>query len=212
MSDLLLQGLTSKALTEIGESTKYRTGNGWWAEVLNGGKQAKFWLPGVVGQVSDKFEKVSLLIHFEGRDEVLEYLEVVRAKIPKGSLAKYPNAEWKNPVAGGAGFVNLMLNKEGTVIAKLWDYTVDVDKPQEADWFKLKSGDSLSLHISFTASCSEKGGISVKMTVSEAKLLSHGVQVPNAMISDAPPELTKEEREKVEQFKKEELLKKIKIE
>lgn len=211
MSDLLLQGLTSKALTEVGESTKYRTGNGWWAEVLNNGKQAKFWLPGVVSSVSDKFEKVSLLVNFEGRVDVFDYLEVVRSKIPKGSLAKYASAEWKNPVANGAAFVNLMLNKEGTVIAKLWDYTVDVDKPQEFNWFNLKSGDLLSMHLSFTVSCSEKG-ISVKMTLSEAKLLSHGVQVANTMISDAPPELTKDEREIVELFKKEELLKKIKIE
>ncbi len=211
MSDLLLQGLTSTKLTEVGESTKYRTGNGWWAEVLHDQKQAKFWLHGVVSQLSDKFEKVSVLANFKNPRDVLDYFEHVRTKIPKGSLARYPNAEWKNPVAGNSGFVNLMLNKEGTVVAKLWDFTVTPDKPTESDWFKLKAGDLLSMHISFTVTCSEKG-ISVKMTMSEAKLLSHGNKVESSFISEGPPELTKEEQEIVEEFQKEEISKKVKVE
>lgn len=211
MSDLLLQGITSRTLTEVGESTKYKMGNGWWAEVLHDQKQAKFWLYGVVSQISDKFEKVSILAQFRNSRDLLDYFEVVRSKIPKGSLARYGSAEWKNPVNGSSAFVNLMNNKEGIVIAKLWDFTVTPDKPTESDWFKLKAGDLLSMHISFTVTCSEKG-ISVKMTMSEAKLLARGQTVANNFVSEGPPELTNEEKEFVESYQKEDISKKVKLE
>jgi hypothetical protein len=177
---------------------------------MNGSTPAKFWLRGIFLRTSAAFSKTSLVVHFQNSEDLLEYFEVVNKKIPKGSLARYPSTKWKNPINSGTGYVNLM-EKDSTVICKLWDFTETPEKPQQRDWIHLQEGDMLSMHLSFTVTCTDKG-LSVKMTLIEAKLLSRGNSLSGLDSASLPPVLTTEEKEIVESYQKEDISKKVKLE
>lgn len=209
MSDLLLQGLTNTKLTEVDATTNYATGKGWWASVLNGTTPAKFWLRGIYHHTTNKFGKVSYFIQFRNSKDLIDYFEAIRKKVPTGSLIRYPDAVWKNPINEGCAYVNPMV-KEGNTISRLWNFIENPEKPTQLDFNDLQEGDLLSLLTSFSVNCSEKS-FSVKMTVTDVKLLSRGNFIEVTDIH-APPTLTKEEQEIVENFQKEEISKKVKVE